>query len=163
MTRNVNILKNIEPASIPDEWMTAEVIHPDTNLLYQVRGEMFVCPYTDRSVECFKANPQYNGLVAQILLSYQVGSSEETHHASFYYNPLEERFLRNTTFEDLHDQHTEEVFLAMDGKKRGTMKSRRVLQEAKPLYYVSDIEDAVVNTPDAVIHFAKIFMKRIGF
>lgn len=159
MTRNVNLLKTIEDASIPDEWMSAELIHE--NVLYCVRGEMFICPYTDRSVECFKANPQYNGLVAQFLLTYTIGSSEEVHSVSFYYNPLEEGFLDTATFEDLQDRMTKEVFLAMDGKKRGTMKSRRVLHEAKPLCYVSKMTDVVQNPILCV--FAKMFLKRVGF
>ena len=160
MTRYSNQLSNIESASIPEEWMTADLTHPDTNVDYHVRGEMFVCPYTDKTVEAFKANPQYNGLVAHIFLTYTVGSSEAIHRVSFYYNPLEERFLDEETFEDLQDKNTREVFLAMEGKQRGAKKARRVLHEAGPLCYIPKIAD-VVQGPEALAVFAKMFLQKV--
>lgn len=160
MTRYTDQLKSIEPASIPDEWMSADLTHPDTNVDYHVRGEMFVCPYTDKTVEGFKADPQYKGLVAHICLSYTVGSSDTVRRATFYYNPLEERFLDEDTFEDLQDGNTGEVFLAMNGKTPDTMKGRRVLYEAQPLRYIPKIAD-VVQGPEAVVVFAGMFLDKI--
>jgi len=160
MTRYADQLKNIEDASIPEEWMTADLMHPDTNVEYHVRGEMFVCPYTDKTVEGFKADPQFKGLVAHICLSYTVGSSDKIRRTSFYYNPLEEQFLDEATFEDLQDGNTEEVFLAMDGKRPGIMKGRRVLHEAGPLRYIPNVED-VVQGPEALSAFSKMFLERV--
>lgn len=167
MTRNVNILKNIEDASIPDEWMTADLTHPDTNVDYHIRGEMFVCPYTNKTVEQFKANPQYNGLVAHIVLTYTIGSSEEIGRVCFYYNPLEEKYLDVETFEGLQDRNTAEVFLAMDGKRRGIMKSHRVLREAQPLRYIPKLADAIRDPErkmalhEALLFFTTMFLQKI--
>lgn len=132
--------------------MVADLTCSDTNMVYHLRGEMFVCPYTDKTIDHFKVNPQYNGLVAHILLTYSIGSSEKVQHVSFYYNPLEEKFLDEDSFEVLHDEHTSEVFL--------TMKSRRVLSEKKPLCYIPNVAD-VIQGPDALAFFADLFLRKI--
>jgi hypothetical protein len=109
---------------------------------YQVKGTARVCAYTDKCASAFRQHPQYNGLVVLFTFEYSHEGSDHWKSASFYYEPLQEKFLDSDAFEGLC-----------------THRGQFILRECEDLRYIPKLED-VCFAPEGVVSFARLFLTK---